>query len=272
MKAPDQLGRTVAKRLDETWHDDATIDTAWPYTIGLAVPAGRALEEQFAQVHAWAANVRNWAIRHGVELHWEIRSVVRTPQRLPVKATIPNQDTAATVAGPPWPDVARRHRDRAALLRDRFPDTASPKLVRTVARLGDTDLAVLCAAATWFRENDGSGYTPRQVPVPGMHSKWLSGETTRRSTCRQGRPRPGRPPQADPALLLRPATWTSPLRRHYRTRSRLTSAHGRGSCDRRKQGHGLTLPPDHGRTRDPRVHRHRRHAARLVRSLGQHRA
>jgi hypothetical protein len=38
----------------------------------------------------------------------------------------------------------------------------------------DVDFGLLCDAAAWFRDNDATGLTPRQVPVPGMHAKWLN--------------------------------------------------------------------------------------------------
>ncbi len=32
-----------------------------------------------------------------------------------------------------------------------------------------------CArAAQWFSEHSAAGLTPRQVPIPGLHAKWLN--------------------------------------------------------------------------------------------------
>ena len=176
MKTPEQISKTVSNRLSQTWHDAGRTAEAWPHTIGLALPTGRALEEQWPQVHAWARTMREWAAQHGVQLHWDDRNVVRTPQQLPVKVTIPDQDTAAAVAGHPWPSELRRQRDRAARLQSLFPDTATPEVIRSAGRLDDTDFTILCGAAIWLRANDATGYTPRQVPVPGMHTKWLAGK------------------------------------------------------------------------------------------------
>jgi hypothetical protein len=47
-------------------------------------------------------------------------------------------------------------------------------MVRGVDPLSDADFALLLAAGRWFSEHDGSGLTPRQVPVPGLHAKWLN--------------------------------------------------------------------------------------------------
>jgi hypothetical protein len=32
----------------------------------------------------------------------------------------------------------------------------------------------VCAAAAWFRVNSASGLTLRQVPIEGLHAKWLN--------------------------------------------------------------------------------------------------
>jgi hypothetical protein len=43
-----------------------------------------------------------------------------------------------------------------------------------VTRLSDLDFELLCRAADWFATRSGAGLTPRQVPVEGLHAKWLN--------------------------------------------------------------------------------------------------
>ncbi|WP_432874805.1 Wadjet anti-phage system protein JetD domain-containing protein [Kribbella sp. CA-245084] len=45
--------------------------------------------------------------------------------------------------------------------------------MRQIVDLDDADFQLLIAAAGWFTDNPRSGLTPRQVPVEGMHTKWL---------------------------------------------------------------------------------------------------
>ncbi|MGH3305820.1 MAG: DUF3322 domain-containing protein [Streptosporangiaceae bacterium] len=79
----------------------------------------------------------------------------------------------AQTAGREW--TARLARARASALAERFaPLLGLPRILRTVADWADTHFVLLCEAAAWFRDNDASGLTPRQVPVPGMHAKWLN--------------------------------------------------------------------------------------------------
>jgi hypothetical protein len=40
--------------------------------------------------------------------------------------------------------------------------------------LAEVDFQMLCTTAIWLRENDPTGMTARQVPVEGVHGKWLN--------------------------------------------------------------------------------------------------
>lgn len=63
--------------------------------------------------------------------------------------------------------IARRLRAAAAVL--------SPETLKAAYSLADPDIDVLVDAIEWLRENpDLSRWTTRQLPVPGMHTKWLS--------------------------------------------------------------------------------------------------
>ncbi|WP_203236970.1 Wadjet anti-phage system protein JetD domain-containing protein [Nocardia panacis] len=46
--------------------------------------------------------------------------------------------------------------------------------LKAACRLGDSDAAALVAAVSWLAGHpDLSGWTARQLPIPGIHSKWL---------------------------------------------------------------------------------------------------
>jgi hypothetical protein len=65
-------------------------------------------------------------------------------------------------------EVAVRLRDAGAAL--------SPATLKNTVRLSDSDIDVVIDAVRWLNENpDLSEWTTRQLPVRGMHTKWLSG-------------------------------------------------------------------------------------------------
>jgi hypothetical protein len=56
----------------------------------------------------------------------------------------------------------------------RFPQVADlGKILRAVDGYFDTDFDLLCSSAEWFMHNTASGLTPRQIPIEGLHAKWL---------------------------------------------------------------------------------------------------
>jgi len=64
--------------------------------------------------------------------------------------------------------IAVRLRDASAAL--------TPATLKNTVRLSDSDIDVVIDAVRWLDENpDLSGWTTRQLPVRGMHTKWLSG-------------------------------------------------------------------------------------------------
>lgn len=64
-------------------------------------------------------------------------------------------------------DVASRLRDAGAAL--------NPSALKQVCGLEDPDVAVVLNLVTWLRAHPTLGeWTTRQLPVPGMHTKWLT--------------------------------------------------------------------------------------------------
>jgi hypothetical protein len=71
-------------------------------------------------------------------------------------------------------DVIVRAREIALRLRDAGA-ALTPTALRAVCRLSDADAAVVAEAVSWLHQHpDLSGWTMRQLPVPGMHTKWLA--------------------------------------------------------------------------------------------------
>ncbi|WP_250282328.1 Wadjet anti-phage system protein JetD domain-containing protein [Frankia sp. CiP1_Cm_nod2] len=196
MKTPERVVTEVIARLRRSWpqaachtalrgstqadgHTSGVHDSpAWPHSFPLGTPNRAELEQHFAtyqgQVLAW----RQWHTSHagrGVDLIDATRRVHGTVQAIPTHLRVENIDAAVALCGHDWTTRLARGRSRAATLVERFgPPADLPRMLREVDDWTDTDFALLCDAAEWFRNNDATGLTPRQVPVPGMHAKWLN--------------------------------------------------------------------------------------------------
>jgi hypothetical protein len=60
---------------------------------------------------------------------------------------------------------------------EEFPTTLTSGLLRSACALSDVDFDLARAAADWFRRHAADGLTARQVPIAGLHAKWLDRNT-----------------------------------------------------------------------------------------------
>jgi len=196
VKTPEQVIADVTTRLRRSWPhviaDDQLCSTghdskhatggsdppAWPHTFPLGAPGRQELEQRFAAYQAKALAWRQWHTTQegiGVQLVDATRRVHGTMQAIPTRLKVTDIDAAAELSGREWVARLARGRARAATLLERFtPPPHLPRMLREVDDWADVDFALLCDAAAWFRDNDATGLTLRQVPVPGMHAKWLN--------------------------------------------------------------------------------------------------
>ncbi|MEV0458973.1 Wadjet anti-phage system protein JetD domain-containing protein [Catellatospora methionotrophica] len=151
---------------------------SWPYAFALGQPSAADLTGDFAGAAAWAAAWRTWAAANGLTLRQRGRRVMGTEQELPTHLVVPDIDDAARICGRNWAARLARGRARARSLDDRFPRLAGAGLlaatVTAVDEMSDMDFDLLCRAGHWFSAHSAAGLTPRQVPIEGLHSKWLN--------------------------------------------------------------------------------------------------
>lgn len=196
MKAPEQVVADITARLHRSWPQAAAAvalretghavvqvpggsgSLAWPHSFPLGVPTRAELEQNFATYQSHVLIWRQWHTAHasiGVELVDATRRVHSTVQAIPTHLRVPDVDAAAALCGREWVARLARGQARAVTLAEQFaPLEGLPGLLREVDGWADVDFALLCDAAVWFRDHDTTGLTPRQVPVSGMHAKWLN--------------------------------------------------------------------------------------------------
>ncbi|MHA6800289.1 Wadjet anti-phage system protein JetD domain-containing protein [Bounagaea algeriensis] len=178
MKTPDQVVTDLARQLKNSWA--ATLvggpdGPVWPLVLPIGQPSSTELAAQFTAVTKLVTTWREWATAHDLTLQFRSRRVAGTDQELPTHLHVPDIDIAARVCAAEWPARIARGRRRAALLGERYPHLAQPdRTLAAVDGLSDIDFDLLCRAADWFAGNDATGLTPRQVPIAGLHAKWLN--------------------------------------------------------------------------------------------------
>ncbi|SPT51284.1 Uncharacterized protein conserved in bacteria [Actinomadura madurae] len=124
--------------------------------------------------HEWHMRWREFADRTGVLIVRKPVSVQGVTDEYPAMLVAGLDAAVALVSGtePPTVDIDRA-RALASSLRSAGA-VLTPATLRAVYALGVDDVEVLLSAVTWLRENpDASAWTARQLPIPGMHTKWL---------------------------------------------------------------------------------------------------
>ena len=155
----------------------------------------------FDVVHAWEEAWRDVAVESVVDAtirtrHVPVRGVAR---HLPATLEVRSLEGALafiTQAGVGGPAAQVEHGRRVADALVRSGASIDPATLRAACRLGDSDLDALVGAVRWLRHHaDASAWTARQLPVPGIHSKWLERhggllrDLTGRDVLREVRPR-----------------------------------------------------------------------------------
>jgi len=179
MKTLKAITEDVRRRLGARWHTDLVGgESAFPHAFPLGRPSAAALLNDYATVHVWTVALQDWSARTGVKLEYENRAAQgRTVQPVPTHANVESIDQAATIAGGDWATRLKRTRARLPILRERYPnriDTA--RALRLVDMYLVVDFELLLTVADWYLqapERALLGVTPRQVPLPGVHAKWL---------------------------------------------------------------------------------------------------
>lgn len=182
---PVQLVRAVENRLKARWVTDLTSTEpthSWPHRFptGLAAVPQDDLQTRWADVHQPSVHLwRDWAHDHAL-------TVVEKPRRvwviqdLPTHIEVSDIDEAARLVAGEWPDRLTRARQRLDVLRQRFPNANHATVLRAVVDYTDTDFDLALIVADWYLEDPTratTGVTPRQVPLPGVHAKWLQTRT-----------------------------------------------------------------------------------------------
>ena len=146
----------------------------WPLAISLGTPNESNARQHGEAVLAWVSAWRNW---HGPGcLDWhERRWPALGTQNLPRRISLASPEEVALWLG----EATRwtRAGDRFQRLATQWP-AMSQQLNRhfdVLADYSETDFNRLETLLAWLVVNPQSNLFPRQLPVPGMDSKWMEG-------------------------------------------------------------------------------------------------
>jgi hypothetical protein len=176
---PEEAVAALTRRFERehaVWLVQGADDVAsrWPLTLGLAMPTERELSADAAAVRGWAQAWAAWP--HAQQVLWQTRQWPRLgEQHLPATLVMPTPQSVADAVGQGarW----RRAAQRLASLQTACPALCKlPPRQRVFDALADhsgADFECLRALLTWAQDNPASGLRLRQLPVAGLHTKWV---------------------------------------------------------------------------------------------------
>ncbi|MFC6084251.1 Wadjet anti-phage system protein JetD domain-containing protein [Sphaerisporangium aureirubrum] len=177
----------VRRKIDQKWAEAVCAGLGVGDQVVFSIPlragvsTGRAVEQLgHAAWHEWHMQWREFADRlpTGVELVRKVVTIRGVAGEFPATLIADLDGAVSLIAGtrtgaePLTVDIDRA-RTLASALRS-VGAILTPATLRAVCRLRTADVEVLVSAVTWLRRHPDAGtWTLRQLPVPGMHTKWL---------------------------------------------------------------------------------------------------
>lgn len=180
---PSDAVESLRRKVDQKWAEAVCADLGVgdPVTFSVPLRPGVSTGSAVARIghaawHEWHMRWREFADRHiaGVAIVRKPVSVQGVTDDYPTTLVADLDTAVALISGtaPPSVDVARA-RALASSLRSAGA-VLTPAAVRAACQLGADDAEVLLNAVTWLRRHpDAGAWTARQLPIPGMHTKWL---------------------------------------------------------------------------------------------------
>ena len=180
MKTPDEIQAVLRRRFRANrreWFLQAAggnqnVYDCWPLTFNLDIPSEATAFQHIEHVRAWATAWQGWAGPGRIE--WVDRKWSRLgSQRLPIRLILDTSDDVARCIGEEsqW----RRVLERAQSILNCWPCTTEAIAChyQELAGYSDTDFARLTSFVSWLIDNRDSGLYPRQIPLHGIHTKWI---------------------------------------------------------------------------------------------------
>jgi hypothetical protein len=179
LKTPEEAREQLTKRFASRHRDWlVAIDEreAWPLEFALGVPSEAEGAQGIDAVGAWAQSWRDCR-KPGRVVWTERRWRTLGRQTLPEKLVLESPEQVAGWIGQSgrWRRAAERYRQFV----QRWPciGKALSRHFDVLADYSSEDFERLASMLSWLEANPASGLYPRQLPVPGLDSKWLETRT-----------------------------------------------------------------------------------------------
>jgi hypothetical protein len=174
---PEAASAALASRFARehaVWFFEDVDAGRWPLRVSLGAPTEREVAEDAAAVRAW---VQAWAAWPRPEqVQWQTRQWPRLGEHSLPRAWVlaqPQQAADVVGQGARWRRAAARHAALLAACPGLRGMPARQRVFDAMADDGDDDAARLLALLRWVQQHPDSRLRLRQLPVEGLHTKWV---------------------------------------------------------------------------------------------------
>lgn len=172
--SPEEVRDFLVRRFNNQHQNWLAGEGSWPLEVALGVPTERDVSEDAAAIREW---VQAWQHRASPgRLDWVERHFGRLgTHRFPACMAIENARDVAIVVGQEqrWTQASERY----TAVTTRWPALGGTgKLASKFGVLADysqVDFDRLVGLLEWIESHPKSGMALRQVPIPGLDTKWL---------------------------------------------------------------------------------------------------
>jgi hypothetical protein len=174
LKFPEDVRDILTKRYQNKhceWLGNL-VQNQWPIEISLGLPTESKAIRQTEKVRSWLTAWQSWH-GHGSLIWCERRWQVLGLQRLPDKLCLQKPEEVALWLGElkNWQKAQARYQNLITL----WPTLALllPRYFDVLANYNEIDFQCLLQTLKWLNTNPNSNLYLRQLPIPGIDSKWL---------------------------------------------------------------------------------------------------
>lgn len=169
---PEDVAQRLRHRYERQKKQWLIGNTEWPLSLPLGLPTEGQAFDYLNDVRQWQALWSHWRGRGVVqwtERHWPKLGKQKLPEKIVIND--PVQITRWIGEEQNWTKVTRRYQ----MFIDKWPDLKPvlPGYFKVLQEYDALDFDRLFAVLGWLTEHPDSNLYIRQLPVAGIHTKWL---------------------------------------------------------------------------------------------------
>lgn len=190
MKWPEEIRSALRSRWDGQWRSWLGGGGEWPQRFALGAPSEAGARAQWEEFRDWVAAWRKFD--GGKVLFASRRWPALGAQDVPTHVSFDSPGAVAVLLGARetklWETAEGRFKERL----EAWPEceTALRRVADWMGSASQEDFGRFVSVVEWLTVNPNSGLWLRQLPVPGLHTKWIEvniGPLRQILACRLGR-------------------------------------------------------------------------------------